>query len=442
MLRVLAAAAATVALAASPTAAGDRGTALTVAATAVQARSSSAAIAWRASTSAKVVAAYGLTDDFGVWTKPQLGRSGQALLAGLEPNTTYRYRLIAGTGPARAESRGSFTTGPIAAWTTATTTRNALFLDWQPFFPRMVWRACPSDFAASIAAGINLFMGSCESGQQQLADLSGKAYSVLDAHQSAGVDGRGLVGWYQPDEADDSGAALASLPPSKQSRRVSFITLSNHFFSAANPLPQGNPSYPRLIAPVDAVGFDLYPLQIWCRTDAYQAVFQAQRELAALAAGKPTFQWIEAATWNGCAGKPRSPTPQTVRAETWLAIAGGARGIGYFPYYWPASIGNAITGINRQITALAPALLGPDAPVTSVGTGVYAGARAFDGARYVIAVNATPKATKATFTLPGLGSTVGWVYGESRSVPVQKGSFSDSFAPLAVHIYIVAPPGW
>ena len=442
MLRVLAAAAAVLVLAASPTAAGGRGAALTVAATSVQARSSSAAIAWQASATAKVVVAYGLTDDFGVWSKPQLGTSGQALLAGLEPNTTYRYRLIAGSGASRAESRGSFTTGPLAAWTTATTTRNALFLDWQPFFPRMVWRACPSDFAASIAAGINLFMGSCVSGESQLAALSGKAYSVLDAHQSTGVDGRGLVGWYQPDEADDSGAPLASLPPSKQSHRVSFITLSNHFFSAANPLPQGNPSYPRLIAPVDSVGFDLYPLQIWCRTDAFQAVFQAQRELTALAAGKPTFQWIEAATWNGCAGKPRSPTPQTVRAETWLAIAGGARGIGYFPYYWPATIGKEIASINTEIAALAPALLGPEAPVTASGDGIYAGARGFDGARYVIAVNASLKTQKASFKLPALGKTVGWVYGESRSVPVSGGTFTDTFAPLAVHIYVIAPPGW
>ena len=442
MIRVLAAAAATVVLAGSPAASGGRGAALSVAATSVQARSSSAAIGWQTSTRAKVVVAYGLTDDFGVWSKPQLGTSGQALLAGLEPNTTYRYRVIAGSGTSRAESRGTFTTGPIAQWTTATTTANALFLDWQPFFPRMVWRACPSDFASSLAVGINLFMGSCVDGRQQLADLAGKAYSVLDAHQSAGVDGRGLVGWYQPDEADDSGAALASLPPSKQSRRVSFITLSNHFFSAANPLPQGNPSYPRLIAPVDSVGFDLYPLQIWCRTDAYQAVFQAQRELTALAAHKPTFQWIEAATWNDCAGKPRSPTPQTVKAETWLAIAGGARGIGYFPYYWPAAIGKAIASVNDDITALAPALLAPETPVTAAGAGVYAGARSFDGARYVIAVNATPKTTKATVTLPGLGSTVGWVYGESRSVPVRNGTFTDSFAPLAVHIYVIAPSGW
>ncbi len=285
----------------------------------------------------------------------------------------------------------------------------------------MVWKECSSDYPTSLAAGINLFMGSCGSGQAQLEALAGKAYSVLDAHASTGVDGRGLIGWYQPDEADDSGAALAALTPSKQSRRVSFITLSNHFFSAASPLPQGNPSYPKLIAPVDAVGFDLYPLQIWCRTDAYQAVYQAQRELVALAAGKPTFQWIEAATWNGCAGKPRSPTARTVRAETWLAIAGGARGIGYFPYYWPAPIAKEIASINRDIAALAPALLGPEAPLTTTAGGVYAGARSFDGARYVIAVNATTKDHEATFTLPGLGTTVGWVYGEGRTVPVRQG---------------------
>ncbi len=78
---------------------------MTVAATSVQARSSSAAIVWQANTTAKVVVAYGLTDDFGVWTKPQLGTAGQALLAGLEPNTTYRFRLIASDRLRRGRSR-------------------------------------------------------------------------------------------------------------------------------------------------------------------------------------------------------------------------------------------------------------------------------------------------------------------------------------------------
>ena len=441
MARVLAALAAVLALAVSPAASGGARTALTVTATSVDARSSSAVVGWRTSSTATVVVAYGLTDDFGVWSKATVGTAGQALLGGLEPGTTYRYRVIARTGTARAETRGTLTTAPIAAWTTATTTANALFLDWQPFFPRMVWKECPWAYQASLAVGVNLFMGGCGSGAAQLAALGGRAYSVLDAHESAGVAGRGLIGWYQPDEADDSGAALAPLQPSRQTRRVSFLTLTNHFFSAAAPLPQGNPSYPKLIAPVDSVGFDLYPLQIWCRR-AYQAVFQAQRELVALAAGKPTFQWIEAATWNECNGKGLYPTAQTVRAETWLAIAGGARGIGYFPDNWSPAVAQELTRTNREIASLAPALLGPEAPLQGPSRPVYAGARSFDGARYVIAVSASIKPAKATFKLPGLGTTVAWVYGESRSVQVRNGAFGDTFAPLAVHIYVIAPPGW
>jgi len=438
----MAAVAVLLALAATPAASGGGHTALTVATTSVQARSSSAAIGWQASSTAKVVVAYGLTADYGVWTKTAVGGSGTTLLAGLEPGTTYRFRVIARTGSARAETTGTLTTGPIAPWTTATTTRNALFLDWQPFFPRMVWKECPWAYPGSIAAGINLFMGGCGSGPEQLAALGGRAYSVLDADHTAGVDGRGLIGWYQPDEADERKAPLSPLPPSASSRRVSFLTLTNHFFSAAAPLPGGNPSYPKLVAPVDVVGFDLYPLQIWCRR-AYQAVFQAQRELTSLAAGKPTFQWIEAAPMNQCPGRGElDPTPQTVRAETWLAIAGGARGIGYFPDNWSPAVARELTRTNRDIAALAPALLGPEAPLKAPAGPVYAGARSFDGARYVIAVNSSVKTTKATFGLPGLGTTVGWVYGEGRTVPVRGGGFSDSFAPLAVHIYVIAPPGW
>ena len=81
--------------------------------------------------------------------------------------------------------------------------------------------------------------------------------------------------------------------------------------------------------------------------------------------------------------------------------------------------------------------------MTTSGAAVYAGARSFDGARYVIAVNTSLKKRNATFTLPGLSvTTVGWVYGEGRTVAVTKGRFNDSFAPLGVHIYVIAPPGW
>ena len=37
-----------------------------------------------------------------------------------------------------------------------------------------------------------------------------------------------------------------------------------------------------------------------------------------------------------------TPTPAVVHAETWLAIAGGARGIGYFPDWWLPGLGVAV----------------------------------------------------------------------------------------------------
>ena len=78
------------------------------------------------------------------------------------------------------------------------------------------------------------------------------------------------------------------------------------------------------------IGFDLYPLQSWCRPERLVDVYHSQRELVDLAQGKPTFQWIEAAGMTCPHGGATAVTPQTVRAESWLAIAGGAKGLGFF----------------------------------------------------------------------------------------------------------------
>lgn len=420
-----------------------RGATLTIAITDVEARPSSAAITWQTSAPALVVAEVGLDANYGVWSsRPgSPGTSGVTRLGGLEPRTTYLFHLVARAGATSIDAHGSFVTAPIAAWTTATTTANALFLDWQPFFPRMVWRQCPWAFGSSLAAGINLFMGSgCGDGWTQLAALDGRAFSVLGLGDRGGVDGRGLVGWHQPDEADEHVPAdgLPQLPPSKQSHRVTFLTLSNHFFSGAAPLPQGRSMYPALIARAEMVGFDLYPLQIWCRKVALATTYQAQRELAVLAAGKPTYQWIEAAPMTQCGGL--DPSAATVRAETWLAVAGGARGIGYFPDNWQPSVAQEIGRIDREIAALAPALLAPAVPVQADASGaVKVGARRYDGATYVIAVNSSFSHARGSFTVDGVGSATARVFGEGRSVPVVNGTIVDWFRGLAVHVYVVPP---
>ena len=63
------------------------------------------------------------------------------------------------------------------------------------------------------------------------------------------------------------------------------------------------------------IGFDLYPLQEWCRPNRMADVFWSQRELVKLSGDKPTFQWIEAADWK-CPGGATAVTPAVVRAES------------------------------------------------------------------------------------------------------------------------------
>jgi hypothetical protein len=217
----------------------------------------------------------------------------------------------------------------------------------------------------------------------------------------------------------------------------SFLTLTNHFFSQAAPLPQGRGMYPALIANADVLGFDLYPLENWCRYDDFGTVFDSQRELTRLAAGKPTFQWIETAHMD-CADPSLDPTPQTVRAETWLAVAGGAHAMGYFPKDFSPQIGAEIARDKRDLETLAPALVEPALDASGSGN-VRVGAREHNGAIYVIAVNASREPSTAAINVPALENRSLVSLDGSHSVTAANGSFTDSFAPLDVHIYIAAP---
>ena len=190
--------------------------------------------------------------------------------------------------------------------------------------------------------------------------LDGRAYSIVNA-ENAAADGQGVIGWYYPDEWDAFLQSTVtrqeldkSIPPARPGR-ISFLTLTNHFYSLATPLPQGKGMYPLLMSIPDVVGFDLYPLQVWCRP-AFGDVMDAQRELHTTSGGKPTFQWIETAPMeHRCKEeKQLDPTPATVRAETWLAIAGGAAAIGYFPNRWSAPIGDEIARTDREIKGTEP----------------------------------------------------------------------------------------
>jgi hypothetical protein len=211
--------------------------------------------------------------------------------------------------------------------------------------------------------------------------------------------------------------------------------LTNHFYSGATALPWGKAMYPSLIAKADVIGFDLYPLQEWCRPERMADVFLAQRELVQMSGGKPTFQWIEANDWK-CGGAS-SVTPATVRAESWLAIAGGARGLGFWPASWDPGMNKVIAGVGRDVARLGPAIYAPS-QVAASGR-IQLSVRSWAGALYVVAVNSSRAAVNAKMSIPALNGRSLTVIGESRRVNSDGDTFTDRFAPLAVHLYIAAP---
>jgi hypothetical protein len=456
----------------------------------VQAGAFSANVRWQVPETARVVVEVGLDDRYGIWSTTsvaQSGQTGKTTLAGLEPATTYRFRVLARwrTGM-RSDVRGSFRTDPWpssveasaapAAQEGSTSGSSPFVLPPKPppgsppgsgstptslpqgtpkvvssaplrvngaaFFPRMVWRQCPSYYPTSIGAGINVFLGvSCESPEDGLEKLAGRALSTVDA-ATPGVSGPGIVGWHLPDEADVSIGDAAKLPKPKAAGKVTFLTLTDKFSAGAAAGPYGKAIYPDFFAQADVIGFDTYPVEVRCSLDQIDNVYWMQRELISLTGGKPTFQWIEAGPMEHCTWN-QDPTPAVVRAETWLAIAGGARGIGYFPDYWEEEIRNEVRLVNRDIVALAPALLAPAAKASwSAESPVRVAARRYNGALYVIAVNSSAAPVSASFTVPGLAGRKLRVYRDGRTVTPLGDLVVDKLPGLGVAVYVVPPPGW
>jgi len=413
----------------------------------------SARVSWRTNVPTPTQAAFGL-DAPTIWTQATSESliEHDAVLTGLEFSTTYTVYVHAVDEWNRAETKTlTLTTGPMGTRTNARTIGDRVLLDERPFFPVAVWGQCSDGFGSNLADGINLFMGAGCGDEPMLADrLEGRAYAVVDS-ENTDIDGRGVIGWYFPDEWDaflDSNVKRADLEkyiPSERPGRISFMTLTNHFYSRAEPLPQGKGMYPVLMSIPDVIGFDLYPLQVWCRP-AFGDVMDAQRELHTASGGKPTFQWIEVAKMEHPCREHSAldPTPATVRAETWLSIAGGADAVGYFPNRWSSDIGQEITRTNRDIKALTQALLTPVVNASSDATAVRVSARTLNGALYVIAVNTAEATVQARITVDGIGlaGRSATVLGTGNAVGSDDTGFSDTFGPLAARVYVVPPQGW
>jgi hypothetical protein len=329
---------------------------------------------------------------------------------------------------------------------------SGILLGGRPFFPTMVWAACPQDVEADLAAGINLFMGSgerCGSEGDLLAAIGGRAYYVPSIGNGTGLlaDPR-VIGYHQQDEPDGWGIPPERLPFVRDT--LVFLTLTPHFAQEQDPLSPTvtKAIYTRYIAKGNVIGFDLYPLAHFCRHPriGLSSVYAEQRDLVGIARGKPTFQWLETGAQDESCG-PAPVTGTLLQTEAWLAIAGGARGLGYFTYAWPGGVARsnaasaevmaAIAQVNRRIRQLSAVLLAPALPqvFSSRRAQVKIGARKVGPTTYLIAVNPFPTARSWSRTLPGLITQKVAVVGENRWAHAVDGRLRDRFGPYSTHVY-------
>jgi hypothetical protein len=458
----------------------------------VEPRPFSATVAWRVPAPARVVVEVGVDDRYGIWSPSSVAarpQTGKTALNGLEPATTYRFRVLARWGNgSRTAARGSFRTDPWPHAPSAVATPSAarqpsssggspwilppalppgsspgapppgprlapkgtpgpeasapLLVNGHAIFPRMVWRQCPTYYPTSLGAGINMFLGvACDTPEEGLSRLSGRGLATIEA-DNANHSGPAVVGWHLPDEADVSVGLPSKVPEPKADGRVTFLTLTDKFSAGAAPGPYGKDHYPEWFRRADVIGFDTYPVEVRCSVEQIDNVYWMQRELIQLTGGKPTFQWIEAGPMEHCR-ENADPSPAIVRVETWLAIAGGARGIGYFPDYWVEDIRNEVRQTNREILALAPALLSPSARAGwSAENPVRIAVRRLNGAIYVIAANSSAAPATASFTVAGLGGRKLTVFRDGRVVKSMGDFAIDRLPGHGVAVYVVPPAGW
>jgi len=239
--------------------------------------------------------------------------------------------------------------------------------------------------------------------------------------------------------------------------RPVFMTLTGHFHPHFRQWSdeQRASLYPEYIRATDVVGYDIYPIYGWNKPEWLYLVYDATRLLRDKAGSRPVYAWIETSKggqWTGPLERQKDVTPAHIRAEAWMAICGGATGIGYFTHVWkpsyqqfgvPAENRRALRSINDQITRLGPAILG-QSPRQSVAINaadkakLAVMAREHEGDLYLFAVNYDERQVeaKATVTVEAIpaGSEV-VVIDEDRTLRSGAGSFTDTFAPMAVHLY-------
>jgi len=347
------------------------------------------------------------------------------------------------------------------------------------FFPIAVFWQSSSNAAAYKAIGINTDVTYNDATELAALDQAGM-YALADQTMvapSAVAGTAHVVGWIQQDEPDNaqpcSTGYCACIDPTQiQSLYTMFRTADasrpvylntgqgtawHDYYGRGSACAGRVDMYAQYAQGADLLDFDIYPANSTDATTHDNLYYVALGVDTLRDAGqmqKPVWAWIESTDIQGTGNLP---TAAQMRNEVWSALVHEARGFGYFCHVFQPSFDEAgllhtpstkaaAAAIDAEVTSLAPEL--NTQSIANWGTVASSNAatpvdvmvkRAPD-ATYVFATAMRGAPTTAMFSLerfPATATSVE-VIGESRTIPVAAGAFSDAFDGYGVHLYRIA----
>jgi hypothetical protein len=347
------------------------------------------------------------------------------------------------------------------------------------FFPLAVWLQNPAKAAQYKAAGINTYVALWRGPtDEQLAQLKANGMYVICSQNAAGLahkEDPTIIAWMHGDEPDNAqrirgekGYGPPILPAKivedykkRKENDPSRPVLVNLGQGVAwdqyigRGVRRNHPEdYLEYVQGCDIASFDIYPACHEHRDVAGKLWFVADgvtRLKKWAGDGRRVWNCIECTHISNPDAKA---TPQQVKAEVWMSLVRGSQGIIYFVHQFkPVSIEAglladpemlpAATAINKQIQELAlvlnsPSIEGAVAVESSADVPVEVLVKRRGSDLFVFAVAMRGGASRPTFTIKDSAVATVEVLGESRSVLLRGGRFSDTFQPWDVHLYRVS----
>jgi hypothetical protein len=354
------------------------------------------------------------------------------------------------------------------------------------FFPISVfYQPAFADHSTTLAGwkarGVNTLVGYETQGntvtidQYSAAAVAAGMYMIRQPRANPADDAtqQNLIGFLQPDEPEINGYSAALLQANYAAWKAAVPNMpvllnvdGSHVIGWQSGATRQN--YVDWFKGADWASDDIYPVTGFINPAAISAVGQAVDTLRSYV-NKPGMAVIETSNQrlfvNSNPQWPeRGVTPGEFREEVWDALIHHANGIMYFPQSFnafhydatPIDVAQEMIRQNTVIQSLAPVLNSSEtADVSTVrltggtdgnGGGLEARVQSYNGVTYVIVLNQTGSALTGTISASfAYGDNGLQVLGEDRTLsPLNLSgtpTYSDSFAPFALHIYAEGPAG-